>query len=262
MVLNRIREENLEKLIRIRERSMQLSLNSLNSLSLSILKESFAFDNLKIKQISWNDSAAGIVEFIGKNDRVRPSESWAKLKKRLDGKVFKCYGVFHDKLREPVSFVYIKLSRGIPLSLAKLYEPIDPHAVTDSCIFYSISSPLKGLNGIEFGAKLIKSVKEVIKTEHSQITTFATFSPAPLFRQWLRDHSNRFEHLTDLNAENLESYEMELMAACEEYLKTKHDPVARFHYRNGAKLGFIRFNGDPSPQSFNQSYGIQVNYIY
>ena len=266
----------MEKLIRIRERSLELSLKSLNSLSLAILKETFAFKNLKVKSISWHDSSAGVIEFIGKNDLVRPSNSWESLKKRLDGKSFKCYGLFHDKLREPVSFVYVKLSRGIPSNIFNLYETgkrdssivtysdshSHSHSDSDSCIFYSISSPFRGLNGVEFGAKLIKSVVEVVRADQPQIKTFATFSPIPLFRKWLQENSDRFENLTNLPAEELDSNETELMAACEEYLRTRHDPVARFHYRNGAKLGPLRFKADPSQQSYKQSYGIQVNYIY
>ena len=264
-ILSQIHDENLEKLIVIRERSLQLSLKTVNSHSHALLNETFSFKNLKVKPITWNDSSAGIVEFIGKNDLVRPSENWEALKKRLDGKMFKCYGMFHEKLRMPVSFVYIKLQQGLPSTLHNIYEH-DTNSLDsskpDSCIFYSISSPLKGLNGIEFGSKLIKSVVEVVKSENSQIRTFATFSPIPLFRHWLTKHSTRFAHLSHLSAEQLEAHEKELMEACGEYLRTKFDPVARFHYRNGAKLGPIRFKADPSLQSFTQSYGIQVNYIY
>lgn len=260
-LLNQIKDENLEKLIEIRSRSIQLSLKSLNSLSLVLLRESFSEKNLKVKAISWTETSARTVEFVGKNDLVRPSDSWEFLKKRLDGKLFKCYGLFHEKVSEPVSFVYIKLHQGIPPSLQNIYNT-DPDEL-NSCIFYSISSPFKGLNGIEFGSKLIKSVVETVKADYTQIKTFSTFSPLPLFRQWLRTRE-RFGHLTELSPEQLKSNEAELMAACDEYLRiSEYDPVSRFHYRNGAKLGPIRFNGDTNNLgTFKQSYGIQVNYIY
>lgn len=250
----------MEKLIGIRARSLQLSLKSLSSVSFAVLNEAFASKNLQVKPISWDESTAGIVEFIGKNDLVRPSESWEALKKRLDGKVFKCYGLFHKKVKLPVSFVYIKLHQGIPNNLFNLYHT-DPTKF-DSCILYSISSPFKGLNGIEFGSKLIKSVVEVVKAEQAQIKTFSTFSPIPHFRPWLFKNTDRFSNLTNLSADQIEANETELMAACGEFLRTRLDPVARFHYRNGAKLGPIRFKGDNSLDTFKQSYGIQVNYIY
>lgn len=259
-ILAQIRDENLEKLIGIRARSIQLSLKSLTSVSFALLNEAFEFKNLRVNSISWDESPAEIIEFIGKNDLVRPSDSSEALKRRLDGKVFKCYGLFHEKVSQPVAFVYIKLHQGVPSTLFNLYHTLPDEF--DSCILYSISSPFRGLNGIEFGSKLIKSVVQTVKSEHAQIKTFSTFSPVPLFRQWLTKNSDRFGHLTDLAADQLDVHEPELMAACGEFLRTRIDPVARFHYRNGAKLGPIRFKGDTSLGMFKQSYGIQVNYIY
>jgi len=40
------------------------------------------------------------------------------------------------------------------------------------------------------------------------------------------------------------------------------DPVANFHFRNGARLESINWLADPSKKRLTQSYGIMVNYRY
>ena len=258
------KQNNMEKLIKIREKSMELSLKKLSLLSFSLLVESFALKNLQFNRISWDNSTARVVEFVGLNDRVRPVNDWIELRKRLSGD-FRCFGVFHETLRTPVSFVYVRLYKGLAWNLENLLNDTLEADEHDSCVFYSISSPVKGLNGIEFGSKLIKNVAKTIQEELPQIKTFATFSPITNFRTWLMKNAEKYYELIDLKtAEQVAEYEAELMAACGEYLKkgSTEDPVARFHYRNGASLGPIRFAADMTPTSFKQSYGIQVNYIY
>lgn len=241
---------------------MALNLKNLNSKAFELLNEYFAVNNLKFNRLSWDDSSARVVEFIGLNDRVRPVNDWIELKKRLSGD-FRCYGVFHDALKVPVSFVYVRIYRGLASNFHNLLNDTLQADQLDSCIFYSISSPMKGLNGIEFGGKLIKSVVKMVQSEAAQIKTFATFSPIPNFRDWLVKNSDKYQNLTDLKTiDEVTKNESELMAACEEYLSGPVDPVAKFHYRNGATRGPIRFAADPSQTSFKQSYGIQVNYIY
>lgn len=264
-ILKEIRNENMEKLIKIRERSMRLALKNLSSLAFGLLNESFALQNLQFKRIYWDDSDKEMAEFMRVNDRVRPVKDLIELKKRLVGD-FRCYGVFHEALRMPVSFVFIRLYKGLASNLLNLLnDTIEDKDEHDSCVFYSISSPMRGLNGIEFGSKLIKNVTGTIQKELPQIKIFATFSPITGFRDWLEKNSDKFHHLTGFKtARKVAEHETELIAACTEYLDKNgtENTVARFHYRNGASLGPIRFAADPTPVSFKQSYGIQVNYIY
>ena len=264
-ILKEIRDEDMEKLIKIRERSMQLALRNLSSIAFGLLSESFTLQNLQFKQIFWDTANASISEFVKANDRVRPVKNLSELKKRLVGD-FRCYGVFHEALKMPVSFVFLRLYKGLASNLLNLLnDEIENKSELNSCVFYSISSPMKGLNGIEFGSKLIKNVTATIQKEMPQIRMFSTFSPITGFRQWLGKNSCKYQHLTDLQTtEQVAEYETELMTACAEYLDKKRteNVVARFHYRNGANLGPIRFAADPTNESFKQSYGIQVNYIY
>ena len=241
---------------------MEFNLKNLNSKAFELLNESFSLKNLMFNRLSWDESSARVVEFIGLNDRVRAVSDWTELKKRLSGD-FRCYGVFHDTLKVPVSFVFVRLYRGLASNLQNLLTDSLHSDQHDSCVFYSISSPMRGLNGIEFGSKLIKNVVKTIQIEAPQIRIFATFSPIPNFRDWLVKNSEKYQHLNDLkSAEEIALNEAELMAACEEYLNCSVDPVAKFHYRNGATRGPIIFASDPTQNSFKQSYGMQVNYIY
>lgn len=259
-ILKQVFTEDLENLINLRERSIQLKLKRLNEIAFGLLKETFAFKNSQVKRIRWNESEPILMEFLMKNDRVRPVKELSELKGRLDGSGFGCYGVFHDRLNLPVSFVFIRFYRGLPDNLPDLFaKDFDQ---LDSCIFYSISSPVKGLNGIEFGANLIKSVTREIKQENPQIKLFATFSPIPMFRPWLQKQNET--DLAHLSLPAVHSQKSALLEICAKYLEKGKtiDPVARFHYRNGARLGPIHFAADMSEESFKQSYGIQVNYIY
>lgn len=254
-------DEDLEKLIVLREQSMKLSLTNLNLNSFSLLSKAFTFNNLQVKQIHWNGSESNLVEFVRTNDRVRPVDQLEELERRLSGKHFRCYGVFHEKVSMPVSFVFIKLYNGLADTLPNLLYADIVEEEVNSCVFYSISSPVRGLNGIEFGSNLIKSVTKIIQQEHPQIRIFSTFSPIPMFRHWLHKHH---PHLTKLTQEQVHRHKSELLAKCGKYLEkgATHDPVAKFHFRNGATLGRINFAADMSENSFKQSYGLQVNYIY
>lgn len=261
--LKQIQQTDLEKLIKIRERSLIFSLKNLTEISRKLLAESFAFTNLQVKQITWGDgNSTKVYEYIRANDRVRPVRNLSELQKRLEGD-FRCYGVFHKQIQTPVSFVYIRLYNGLAENLPDLLtsEPPEPR---NSCVFYSISSPVRGLNGIEFGGKLIKTVKQVIEEEQPQIKIFATFSPIPNFTGWLAKQSPLYDDLMHLSREQVLEKKEQLMEVMQKYLDRKNtiDPVARFHFRNGATSGPIRFAADPNPVSFRQSYGIQVNYIY
>lgn len=85
-----------------------------------------------------------------------------------------------------------------------------------------------------------------------------------------------FEHLQhvlapdnpSLTREDLHHIQQWLMAECARYLLQEKrrqeplDPVARFHFGNGASLQQINWMGDSSPKGMRQSLGLMVNYLY
>lgn len=175
----------------------------------------------------------------------------------------------------------------------------DPKAA-DTAIFYSISSAQKGLAGISFGNFLIKRVVDILADEFKGLKTFATLSPAPGFRAWLdaaiEDGADGLLTATEISA--LERLAVDgnraqklaallatpgwhedaamaaaargaLMRLCAHYLvKEKRDdgraldPVAHFHFSNGARIERLNWIADSSAKGLEQSAGIMINYLY
>ena len=61
----------------------------------------------------------------------------------------------------------------------------------DAAIFYSISNCQQGLVGISLGDFLIKRVVDALATELPRLKSFATLSPLPGFRAWLKAEAER-----------------------------------------------------------------------
>ena len=168
-------------------------------------------------------------------------------------------------------------------------------ARADTAIFYSISNCQEGLRGISFGNFLIKQVVEELRAELPQLVRFSTLSPVPGFRRWLErrlapaaseatgTHSAEAagsggptEMLAALartdrwweDAGLAGAARAPLLRLCAGYLtaanggKGPHDPVARFHLGNGARLERINWLGNLSPRGMKESYGLMVNYLY
>lgn len=89
---------------------------------------------------------------------------------------------------EPLIFVEVALTRGIPDSISPLLDteraPLNP-AESTTAVFYSISNTQKGLAGISFGNFLIKQVVEELKQDLPGLKMFVTLSPVPGFARWL-----------------------------------------------------------------------------
>lgn len=60
----------------------------------------------------------------------------------------------------------------------------DPSQIS-AAVFYSITSTQKGLQGIDMGNYLIKTVVKQIQAEFPQLSQFSSLSPIPGFRDWL-----------------------------------------------------------------------------
>jgi malonyl-CoA decarboxylase len=92
---------------------------------------------------------------------------------------------------EPLVFVQVALVDAVSTSIQRILTEEDLSIRQDpqriSCAtFYSITTQ-RGLSGINLGNFLIKRVVRDLKKEFPQIKTFATLSPIPGFRGWLRN---------------------------------------------------------------------------
>ena len=242
---------------------------------------------LVLRRIDWQNPAS-VLEKLIEYEAVHQIQGWRDLRRRLEADR-RCYGFFHPALPdEPIIFIEVALTRGMSAKVQPLLDPESPlvePGSADCAMFYSITNCQKGLRGVPFGSFLIKQVAEEVGKEFPRIKTFATVSPVPDFRQWLREGSQGRkaetapEKFADLIAKLEEpnwsadkqlsaELERELIPLCAYYLlrakqgKEPRDPVARFHLRNGARLERINWLGDTSGIGMQRSAGVMANYVY
>ena len=153
-----------------------------------LLKTWFDVDFLELRQISWADSSASVLEKLIAYEAVHAIESWDDLKNRLDSDR-RCFAYFHPRMPdEPLIFVEVALVDGLADNVQDLLDenaPVIDPASADTAIFYSISNAQRGLAGISFGNFLIKRVANSLSAEFEGLKTFATLSPVPGFKAWL-----------------------------------------------------------------------------
>ncbi|MGH6886891.1 MAG: malonyl-CoA decarboxylase domain-containing protein, partial [Geminicoccales bacterium] len=166
-------------------------------------------------------------------------------------------------------------------------------ARADTAIFYSITNTLYGLRGITFGNFLIKQVVDDLAHDLPNLKRFATLSPLPGLRAWLKDEpvtswleeAQRRQLLAAVptaadaaaaladpawlhHPELVRLLEEPLTRAAARYLVARQDagspidPVGRFHLGNGARIERLNWLGDRSPRRLAQSAGLMVNYVY
>jgi malonyl-CoA decarboxylase len=191
---------------------------------------------------------------------------------------------------EPLVFVEIALTSGIATALPPLLDAKAPdvdleHAET--AVFYSISNCQRGLAGVNLGTALIKQVVESLRRDLPQLHRFVTLSPIPGFRGWLENEltdggarlragerdllpaepARVLARLESTDWETDEAIEPVLLALTARYLTTSEngrvlDPVANFHYSNGAAIERINWLADPSATGWARSFGLMANYLY
>ena len=240
---------------------------------------------LELKRIDWNTSAS-VLEKIIAHEAVHQIHGWDDLRRRL-APDRRCFAFFHPALPdEPLIFVEIALCHGLASKIEPLLSVSTPTAdlaKADTAIFYSISNCQPGLRGISFGNFLIKQVVEELRSELPQLKHFATLSPVPTFRQWMaeqiRANGEGVLHPQERAAlerhrllSNGHSVDNEMKPVLEHLLaayltasndgKGPHDPVARFHLGNGARLERINWAANASSRGMDESFGMMVNYLY
>ena len=236
---------------------------------------------LTLQRIDWRTSAL-VLEKLIQYEAVHEMQGWNDLRRRL-GADRRCYAFFHPAMPdEPLIFIEVALTRGMSASVQPLLDPDLPllDAATANCaMFYSITNCQPGLRGISFGNTLIKQVAEDLGREFPRLRTFATLSPIPGFRDWLKGAAREHEALAPLvarleapgllhDATTIADVQRELMRLCAYYLlcaKSGQEPVdavERFHLGNGARLERINWLADTSAGGWQRSAGMMVNYAY
>jgi malonyl-CoA decarboxylase len=245
---------------------------------------------LVLRRIDWS-SPANILEKIIRYEAVHEIQDWSDLRRRLEPSDRRCFAFFHPQLvEEPLIFVEVALTSGLPASIGDLIAEDRPSAINDAAadtaVFYSISNCQAGLRGISFGDFLIKQVVDELRRDLPELETFVTLSPVPGFGKWLAAQLKDSEPgllaaedkaiLARLDGEawmhdaatSADVRAPLLRAAALYLLKAKNpkgrplDPVARFHLNNGASLHRINFLADASPRGLREAHGLMVNYQY
>jgi malonyl-CoA decarboxylase len=217
---------------------------------------------LVLRPISW-ESPAHILDKIIAYEAVHAIDSWDDLRRRLQPQDRRCFAFFHPAMPdEPLIFVEVALSRGVPGSIQALLaedrEVLESERV-DTAVFYSISNCQAGLAGISFGNSLIKQVVRDLMAELPQIKTFVTLSPIPGLMGWLVERGEQPD-VSDPEAMRRLAAEYLLNAKGADGLP--RDPVARFHLGNGAMIHAVHGQADTSEKGQSQSGGAMVNYLY
>jgi malonyl-CoA decarboxylase len=238
---------------------------------------------LVLQQIDWRCSAV-VLEKLIDYEAVHQIRDWRDLRRRLQDDR-RCYAFFHPALPdEPLIFVEVALTRGMsgkvqPLLAAE--APAGDARQANSAIFYSITNCQAGLAGISFGNFLIKQVVEELGRELPRIRTFASLSPMPGFRRWLKSEATwnslsaelqKYVQSLDLSGASAGSppsgLKSEVVWLGATYLlrakneKGPLDSVAHFHLANGARVERLNWMADTSDVGLNQSLGLMVNYQY
>ena len=258
---------------------------------------------LELQRITW-DSSAALLEKLMAYEAVHEIRGWTDLKNRLEADR-RCFAFFHPRMPdEPLIFVEVALVAGIAGNIHALLDeaaPVGNPQTADTAIFYSISNCQKGLVGISFGDFLIKRVVDALASELPRLKSFATLSPLPGFRAWLKAQAERDDgvllpaearavqslgagldedsdrlllRLIDRpdwhrDAHTATTMRDPLLRLGARYLLHAHapsgralDPVAHFHLSNGARVERLNWLGDVSEKGLQQSAGLMVNYRY
>jgi malonyl-CoA decarboxylase len=256
---------------------------------------------LDLRQITW-DSPASLLEKLIAYEAVHEIRSWEDLHNRLesDRRLYALF--HPRMPNEPLAFVEVALVRGLADNIQAVLDELTPPEQAngqDTAIFYSISNTQRGLKGVSFGEYLIKRVVGLLSRELPQLKTFATLSPVPGFAAWLAEAEPESlapafsdddraslcawtgrDELKDAVAVLIERPEWRddqalaerlkgpLMRLCARYLQTSRgdgrpiDSVARFHFKNGARLERINWLANAAQNGLRESLGLMVNYRY
>lgn len=216
---------------------------------------------LMLQSIGWGTSAE-VLEKIIAYEAVHQITSWDDLRRRLRPSDRRCFGFFHPALpREPLIFVEVALTRGIPGDIsALLAEDRTAINATDAntAVFYSISNCQAGLAGISFGNSLIKQVVEELSRDLPGLKAFVTLSPIPGLVRWLEKTGRPVPQKPQAFRPLAALYLLEAKRDD----GSPVDPVARFHLGNGALVHAVHAQADLSENGLAQSGGAMVNYLY
>eukprot|EP00057_Strongylocentrotus_purpuratus_P015632 XP_011670106.1 PREDICTED: malonyl-CoA decarboxylase, mitochondrial [Strongylocentrotus purpuratus] len=202
----------------------EAELKALNDTLKDLLIGWFAAGMLNLERVMWS-SSCDMLEKISQYEAVHPVRNWTDIKHRV-GPYRRCFVFTHSSMpNEPLVILHTALTRDISASIQSIVRKQNDIAVgvksgeenpeeAQAAIFYSITSTQKGLQGVELGNHLIKSVVKELQSEFPSMHLFSSLSPIPGFRDWLISQINKQvkdEHNTSLfTSQELDSFKSAL----------------------------------------------------
>ena len=215
---------------------------------------------LELRRIDWK-TPASILEKLITYEAVHEIRGFPDLKRRLE-RDRRCFAFFHPVLEdEPLIFVEVAFVNELPSDVGPilaLESAVGEPKRARCAVFYSITSCQPGLRGISFGNFLIKQVAADLHAELPNLKVFATLSPIPGLRAWVKRRIGDIDPGRQADLERLAAWYLTQEWEDGQTL----DPVARFHLGNGARLERLNWNADASAKGKAQSFGLMVNYVY
>jgi malonyl-CoA decarboxylase len=215
---------------------------------------------LELRRIDWK-TPASILEKLITYEAVHEIRGFPDLKRRLE-RDRRCFAFFHPALEdEPLIFVEVAFVNELPSDVGPilaLESAVGEPKRARCAVFYSITSCQPGLRGISFGNFLIKQVAADLHAELPNLKVFATLSPIPGLRAWVKRRIGEVDPARRADLERLAAWYL-----TQEWEEGQAlDPVARFHLGNGARLERLNWSADASAKGIAQSFGLMVNYVY
>ncbi|XP_041462453.1 malonyl-CoA decarboxylase, mitochondrial-like [Lytechinus variegatus] len=212
----------------------EAELKALNDTLKDLLIGWFAAGMLNLERVTWS-SSCDMLEKISQYEAVHPVRHWTDIKHRV-GPYRRCFVFTHSSMpNEPLVILHTALTRDISASIQSIVRKQDDIAIgvkpgeedpdeAQAAIFYSITSTQKGLQGVELGNHLIKSVVKELQSEFPSMHLFSSLSPIPGFRDWLVSQINK--EVKDghknslLTAQELDSFQSAIDIASPQALPT------------------------------------------
>lgn len=268
----------------------------------ALFQDWFALGNLELRRITWQSPAALLERLMAYEavHEIRSWQD-LRHRLESDRRCYAFFHprMPHEPLVFVEVALTPEIATAIDPLLDESSPIVDPRAAT-TAVFYSISSTQPGLRGVPSGGFLIKRVVADLVSEYPRLATFVTLSPVPGFRRWLTEALAADRSAAGLLPERARAtlvrvagaadpaaalapwtgaappasappdshFGSTLVALCARYLVTEKrngrplDPVARFHFSNGARLDRVNWRADASTRGLAQSVGIMVNYRY
>ncbi|KAL6073266.1 Malonyl-CoA decarboxylase-domain-containing protein [Balamuthia mandrillaris] len=250
-------------------------------------------EDLKLERLTVT-SPSPVLSQVMTADLVHPMERMEELQRRL-GVGKRCFAFFHPLLPNlPLAFVHASLHPNVVHDMQTIFKQkceMEDEKKAEAAVFYSIHTTQPGLKGMPLGGMLIKAATTALSEELNALWRFATLSPIPGFRQWLREQrTNHLQHENLLKALETEDWftnetlcadlQSKLMPLCAHYIlqekatpknnnnhnkEQQHllDPVANFHVgHNKAHVLSLNWRADLSKWRMGESFGVMANYSY